>query len=99
MSLSRARSPRDQPKVKRHLTNINPKATVTAYKKDVHDKDMEKVLALSDWMVVATDNHASRLKVQELSVHYFVPLLSVGVNISVKDNTIEDMSGEVITAR
>src|SRR5213080_4594456 len=85
--------------VKRHLTNINPKATVVACKRDVHDKEMESVLALSDWMIVATDNHSSRLRTQELSVKYFVPLLSVGVNITVKENTIEDMSGEVITTR
>jgi molybdopterin/thiamine biosynthesis adenylyltransferase len=85
--------------VKRHLTSINPNATVLAYKRDVHDKEMESVLALSDWIIVATDNHSSRLRVQELSVKYFVPLLSVGVNITVKDNKIEDMSGEVITAR
>src|SRR5437588_2821855 len=85
--------------VKRHLTKINPQATVLAYKRDVHDKEMERVLALSDWMIVATDNHSSRLRVQELSVQYFVPLVSVGVNIAVKDNKIEDMSGEVITAR
>ena len=85
--------------VKRHLTRINPKATVQAYKKDVHDSEMESVLALSDWMIVATDNHSSRLRVQELAVQYFVPLLSVGVNITVKDSKIEDMSGEVITVR
>ena len=85
--------------VKRHLTHINPKATVQACKKDVHDKEVESVLALSDWMIVATDNHSSRLKAQELSVKYFVPLLSLGVNITVKGNSIEDMSGEVITAR
>ena len=85
--------------VKRHLTNINPKATVVAHKKDVHDKEMECVLALSDWIIVATDNHSSRLRAQQLSVQYFVPLLSVGVNITVKDSKIEDMSGEVITAR
>jgi len=85
--------------VKRHLTNINPNATVLACKKDVHDNEVESVLALSDWLIVATDNHASRLRTQELSVKYFVPLLSLGVNISVKGNKIEDMSGEVITAR
>src|SRR6266566_4801534 len=85
--------------VKRHATSINPKATILACKSDVHDKEMESVLALSDWIIVATDNHASRLKVQELSVQYFVPLLSLGVNITVKENKIEDMSGEVITAR
>jgi molybdopterin-synthase adenylyltransferase len=85
--------------VQRHLTSINPLATVLAYQKDIHDQEIESVFALSDWLIVATDNHASRLKAQELSVHYFVPLLSVGVNISVKDGVIEDMSGEVITAR
>src|SRR5258708_21125260 len=85
--------------VKRHVTNINPKATVLACQKDIHDKEMESILALSDWMIVATDNHSSRLKAQELSVKYFVPLLSLGVNITVKDNKIEDMSGEVIMAR
>lgn len=85
--------------VKRHLTSINPKATVLACRKDVHDREVETVLALSDWIIVATDNHSSRLRVQELSIQYFVPLLSVGVNITVKDSKIEDMSGEVITAR
>lgn len=85
--------------VRRHLTRINPKAMVMAYKKDVHDREVEKALALSDWMIVATDNHSSRLRAQQLSVQYFVPLLSVGVNITVKDNKLEDMSGEVITAR
>ena len=85
--------------VKRHLTGINPRATVLACKRDVHDKEVESVLALSDWIVVATDNHSSRLRVQELSVQYFVPLVSLGVNISVKDGKLEDMSGEVITAR
>ncbi len=85
--------------VKRHLININPNATVLACKKDVHDQEVECVLALSDWIIVATDNHASRLRAQELSVAYFVPFLSVGVNITVKGSTIEDMSGEVITAR
>lgn len=85
--------------VRRHLTRINPRASVKAYKKDVHDREVESVLALSDWMIVATDNHGSRLKAQELSVRYFVPLLSLGVNITVKGNTVEDMSGEVITAR
>ncbi|MBA2681685.1 MAG: ThiF family adenylyltransferase, partial [Ktedonobacteraceae bacterium] len=85
--------------VRHHLTSINPHATVQAYHKDVHEKELESVLALSDWMIVATDTHASRLRVQELSIKYAVPLLSVGVNITVKENTIEDMSGEVITAR
>lgn len=85
--------------IRRHLTRINPQATIQAWKSDVYDEEIESVLALSDWMIMATDNHSSRLRAQELSVRYFVPLLSVGVNITVKDHKIEDMSGEVITAR
>jgi molybdopterin/thiamine biosynthesis adenylyltransferase len=85
--------------VRRHLTRINPRATVLACQKDVQDPEVESVLALSDWLIVATDNHASRLKAQELSVKYFVPLLSLGVNISVEGKHVTDMSGEVITAR
>ncbi len=85
--------------VKRHLTGINPAAVVHAWQQDVHDPAMAEVLALSDWIIVATDNHSSRLVAQRLSLHYFVPLLSVGVNITVRGQQIEDMSGEVITAR
>jgi molybdopterin/thiamine biosynthesis adenylyltransferase len=85
--------------VKRHLTSINPHARVLAWQKDIHDPQMEPILALSDWIIVATDNHSSRLMAQRLSLQYFVPLLSVGVNITVNGQTIEDMSGEVITAR
>lgn len=85
--------------VKRHLTSINPATVVHAWQKDVHDPAMDAVLALSDWIIVATDNHSSRLAAQRLSVQYFVPLLSVGVNITVRERRVEDMSGEVITAR
>lgn len=85
--------------VKRHLTHINPHANVQAYQRDIHDQEVEGVLALSDWIIVATDTHASRLKAQALSLKYFVPLLSLGVNITVKDQAFEDMSGEVICAR
>lgn len=85
--------------VKRHLTRINPAALVHAWQQDVHDAASEEILALSDWIIVATDNHSSRLAAQRLSLQYFVPLLSVGVNITVKDQEIEDRSGEVILAR
>ncbi len=98
-SLFQAYSRQQVEVARRHLISINPRATVLACKKDVHDQEVESVLALSDWMIVATDNHASRLKAQELSARYFVPLLSLGVNISVEGNHLADMSGEVITAR
>jgi molybdopterin/thiamine biosynthesis adenylyltransferase len=85
--------------VKRHLSAINPHAHINALRNNIYDKEVEQTIALSDWIVLATDNHSSRMKAQELSVQYFVPLISAGVNITVNNNTIEDMSGEVITTR
>jgi len=85
--------------VRRHLEEINPRAKVAAFANDIHDRNIEEVVALSDWVIVATDNHSSRFRVQQLSAKYFVPMISVGVNISAQDGQIEDMSGEVITAR
>jgi molybdopterin/thiamine biosynthesis adenylyltransferase len=85
--------------IKRHLMNINPEVQVTALANDVHDPLVEETIARSDWIFVATDNHSSRYKAQELSVKYFVPLISVGVNITVRDGVVMDMSGEVIVAR
>jgi len=85
--------------VKKHLDRINPHASVSAYKNDIHDKIVEEVLAISDWLILSTDNHSSRFRTQQIALQYFVPLISVGVNISVQDGAIEDMSGEVITIR
>lgn len=85
--------------VRGHLTRINPNARVTAHQRDVHDADLEEVLAGVHWIVVATDSHASRARAQELALRYAVPLVSAGVNITVDDGTITDMSGEVIVSR
>lgn len=85
--------------IKRHLKNINPEAKVNSFENDIYDKEMEKIIVLSDWLIVATDNHSSRYKAQELSIKYFVPIISVGVNITVFEEQIFDMSGEVITSR
>jgi hypothetical protein len=56
-------------------------------------------LANSDWIIVSTDNHYSRWTAQQIALRYFIPIIAAGVNITVKDNQVEDMSGEVITAR
>ncbi len=60
---------------------------------------MNPILAEVDWLIVGTDNHLSRFKAQEISMRYFVPLISAGVNITVDQGHIKDMSGEVIIAR
>jgi len=96
----------ERPKVeclKEHLERINPEAEVTAHVRDVTDgsPEMAELLALSDWVVVATDNHSSRFAVQDACLRFFTPFISAGVNISVtsEKGVIEDVSGEVITVR
>ncbi len=85
--------------VKTHLERINPDAHIAAYKNDIYDAEIEEVAARSDWLLVGTDNHSSRFRCQQLAFKYFVPLITAGVNITVSDGRITDMSGEVITMR
>jgi len=82
-----------------HLKAINPYCTIETFPINVHSEEAEKVLAFSDWVIVATDNHASRFRVQEYAFKYYVPFISAGVNITINDNIITDISGEVITIR
>ena len=85
--------------VRKHLLSINPKAEINAFNNSVFDPEIEEVIARSDWILVATDNHASRYRLQELSFKYYVPFITAGVNITVDDGKITDMSGEIILVR
>lgn len=85
--------------VAQHLQRINPKAQIGAHPVGIEDESVLPILLHSDWLVIATDNHFSRYKAQELALRFGIPLISTGVNISVEDEQITDMSGEVIIAR
>lgn len=85
--------------IKRHLPAVNPKAVVNAYNNSVFDLEVEEVIARSDWIMIATDNHAGRYRLQKLAFKYFVPFMAAGVNITVPDGVITDMSGEVVLIR
>ncbi|MCL2774318.1 MAG: ThiF family adenylyltransferase [Oscillospiraceae bacterium] len=85
--------------IKDSLNKINPNAKITAYPLNVFDEEIEYVLAKSDWIFIATDNHASRYRIQEVAFKYYVPFIATGVNITVSDDVITDMSGEVILIR
>ncbi|MCL2147266.1 MAG: ThiF family adenylyltransferase [Synergistaceae bacterium] len=85
--------------VKEAIDRINPNATVKAYPLNVFDEEVEYILARSDWILIATDNHASRFRIHEIAFKYYVPLIAAGVNITVMDEIIVDMSGEVILIR
>lgn len=85
--------------IRDNLLKINPKAKINAVNKNVFDPSVEKIIADSDWLMVATDNHASRFHIQQLAFKYYVPFITAGVNITVEDEKIIDMSGEVILIR
>ncbi|HAS50721.1 MAG TPA: hypothetical protein DCS21_02825 [Gammaproteobacteria bacterium] len=85
--------------VKDHLQRINPQARVQAHPIGIEDERLLPVLANVDWIIVGTDSHFSRFKAQEIALRYGVPLISVGVNISVDAGKITDMSGEVVVTR
>ena len=85
--------------IRDNLLKINPKAKIKAFNNKIEDKKIERVIAASDWIMVATDNHASRFQIQQLAFKYYVPFITAGVNITVEDGQIVDMSGEVILIR
>ena len=83
----------------RMARQINPAAEVKAFVKSVFDPTLLPVLKNAELLVVATDNHASRLFVQRIGLQYLIPVVSVGVNIDVAANgKLEDVSGEYAIA-
>ena len=85
--------------IRDNLLKINPNAKINAFNNKVEDAKIERVIAGSDWIMVATDNHASRFQIQQLAFKYYVPFITAGVNITVNDGKIVDMSGEIILIR
>ncbi len=83
----------------RHLRSINPRADVQVVDGRVEEEKAVELMAASDWILLGTDNHTSRFFVQKTALEHFVPMLSVGVNITVEDGRVTDTSGEVITVR
>lgn len=92
---------KEKPKVelvKEHILKINPNLNVSTFYKKIEEVDINEIIK-SDFIVLATDNHYSRYLVQQLAFKYYIPMISVGVNISSKNGKITDISGEVITVR
>lgn len=87
--------------ISEHLTAISPSAKIHALSRDIleDDAELKEIIAKSDWVLIATDDHATRFRVQYLCREYGTPFISAGVNITVKDGSITDVSGEVITVR
>lgn len=85
--------------IRDHLRKINPEANIEALYVSVEHRDARESIAESDWVLVCTDNHSSRVDVQSLCMRYYIPFITLGVNITSRDGFVADMSGEVITIR
>jgi hypothetical protein len=70
----------------------NPKAYVRALQTDVFDPEAQRALKSCDLLVVATDNHGSRMALNRLAVQYLIPLVHLGFNITVEES---EPSGKV----
>lgn len=85
--------------IKEHLQRINPAVIIEVGACRIEDLEALALVARADWLVVATDSHASRFSAQTLALQFGLPLLAAGANITVEDGDVSDMSGEVIIAR
>jgi len=81
----------------------NPKSRVRALQTNVFDPKAQRALKTCDLLIVATDNHSSRMALNRLAVQYLIPLLHAGFNIGVErvvnsphnsSHDITDVSGE-----
>jgi len=83
----------------RTVRAINPDANVLAVKASVFASASIEYLKVCDIIVVATDNHATRMFAQRIGAQYLIPVVSVGVNIEVGDDgSLADVSGEYAIA-
>lgn len=79
----------------RNISKVNPHAKVVALPLSVTDPKAIQALKSCDLLVASTDNNASRLIANRVSVQYLIPLLHTGVNIDVdEEKNITDISGE-----
>jgi hypothetical protein len=64
------------------IRQANHKATVRALQTDVFDPKAQRALKACDLLIIATDNHSSRMALNRLAAQYLIPLVHVGFNIS-----------------
>lgn len=74
------------------------RSRVTMLETAVDDRRAIRALAPCDVLVVATDNHASRLLVQEIGVAYLRPVLHAGVGLEGENGRIRRVLGRATSA-
>ncbi|AMK25853.1 ThiF family adenylyltransferase [Sphingobium sp. TKS] len=87
-----------QPKVEvaaRMIRAISPEATVFPHQADIVDEEVAKLIATFDFVLLCTDSHASRAVVNQAAYQYLVPVIDMGVSITVANEAVSHITGRV----
>lgn len=79
----------------RTISDINPDAIVRPVKDDVVNSDVLHSLIGLDFIFLCTDSHASRAAVCQLAYQYLIPVIDMGVSISVGPEGVTHITGRV----
>ena len=87
-----------RPKVEvaaRMIRAINPDAKVVPLQADIVDEEVAKLITTFDFVLLCTDSHASRAVVNQAAYQYLVPVIDMGVSITVANGAVSHITGRV----
>lgn len=87
-----------QPKVEvaaRTISAVNPAAMIRLLQRDVVEADVAPALIGLDFIFLCTDSHASRAVVNQLAYQHLVPVIDMGVSITVGAQGVTHITGRV----
>jgi molybdopterin/thiamine biosynthesis adenylyltransferase len=79
----------------RMIRAINPQATVIPLRADIVDENVARLIATFDFVLLCTDSHASRAVVNQAAYQFLVPVIDMGVSITVADSVVTHITGRV----
>lgn len=80
---------------RRMMHAINPDMDIAAVVGDVVDEEVARLLPAYDFMLLCTDSHASRMVANQIAYQHLVPVIDMGVSITVAAGTISHITGRV----
>jgi len=81
--------------VNRYVRQINPRIEVTALFRSLFDPESLEALKEVDVIMGCTDNHGSRLVLNQLAIKYLIPYLDIGTGIETENGMITAAGGQV----
>jgi molybdopterin/thiamine biosynthesis adenylyltransferase len=79
----------------RTILTINPDATVRTVGGDIADDVVARELLDRDLVFGCTDSHASRAVLGQIAYQYLIPVIDMGVSLSVREGRLAKITGRV----